>query len=86
MTLPSFALAAAVGARLEPQMLPPALSRRLAAVVEARVAGMRAEAAAGGDEARLTRSVEHVPKPAARQRGHLLAAASVVIRRLVGEH
>ncbi len=86
MTLPSFALAAAVGARLAPEMLPPTLSRRLAAVVEVYVARMRAEAAAEGDEEpRLARLVEHIPKPRARRRGRLLSAASIAIRRLVGE-
>jgi signal transduction histidine kinase len=85
VTLPSFALAAAVGARLAPEMLPPTLSRRLAAVVEAYVARMRAEPAAEGDEAlRLARSVEHIKKTRARRRGRLVAAASVVVRRLVG--
>jgi hypothetical protein len=66
-------------------MLPPTLSRRLAAVVEAYVARMRAEPAAEGDEAlRLARSVEHIKKTRARRRGRLVAAASVVVRRLVG--
>jgi hypothetical protein len=50
-------------------MLPPTLSRRLAAVVEAYVARMRAEPAAEGDEAlRLARSVEHIKKTRARRR------------------
>jgi hypothetical protein len=46
---------------------------------------MRAEPAAEGDEAlRLARSVEHIKKTRARRRGRLVAAASVVVRRLVG--